>query len=94
MVACHCTFDVRQQLLVPVHHLLVVEQLKIDFDHLLQGLEAPLALLAVLQVQHLLERCERRLRLVVLQCFAVVVLILQVDIRLRIAVLGILLRSS
>jgi hypothetical protein len=48
-------FDVCEQLLVSEHHLLEVAEPEVDLDHLLEGLEAPLPLLPVLQVQDPLE---------------------------------------
>ena len=41
-------------------------QSEIDFDHLLQRLEAPIALLAGLQVEHLLEADQRVVRIIFL----------------------------
>ena len=55
-------FDVGEQLLVSEHHLLEVAEPEVDLDHLLEGLEAPLPLLPVLQVQDPLEAVQCSLR--------------------------------
>lgn len=93
MIPGDSALDVGEQLLVPEHHLLVVEQFEVDFDHLLQCLETPFALLAVLQVEHLLKGLQGSQRFVLLQRFTVVVLVLQIHVRLRVAVLGVFLWS-
>lgn len=69
-------------------------QFEVDLDHLLQGLESPLSLLVILQVQHLLERLQGIVRGLLLERLTVVVLVLQVHIRLGVAVLGIFLKKK
>lgn len=94
MIACHSALNVCQQLLVSIHHLEIVWKLKVDLDHLFERFEAPLAFVVALEIQHLLEWHQCILRWVLLQCFAVVVLILEIDVRLGVAVLGILLKNK
>lgn len=94
MVPCHGALDVGEQLLVAAHHLFVVGQLEVYLDHLFERLEAPLALLPILQVEHLLETVECRFRFILLERLAVVVLVLQVHVRLRVAVLRVDLQDG
>jgi hypothetical protein len=54
-------FDIGEQLLVSDHHFLKVVEAEIYLDHLLEGLEAPLPLLAILQVQDPLEAVQSSL---------------------------------
>lgn len=91
MIPRNRTFDISEQLFVAHHHLGVVQQLEIDFDHLLERLEAPFALLAIFQVEHLLKRLECGQRFILFQRLAVVILIFQIDVWLRIAVFRVFL---
>uniref|UniRef100_A0A1I8GPP9 RNA polymerase beta subunit n=1 Tax=Macrostomum lignano TaxID=282301 RepID=A0A1I8GPP9_9PLAT len=80
VVAGHSLFDVRQQLFVQPHHLVEPAEPEVDLHHLLERLEAPVALLCALQVEHLLVLLERQLRILVLQSLGVVVLVLQLHV--------------
>lgn len=94
VIPCDGALDISEQLFVSEHHLLVVEQFEVDLDHLLERLEAPFALFAILQIEDFLEGLQSCKRLLFLQGFAVVVLVLQIDVRLRVAVLGVFLKMD
>jgi hypothetical protein len=72
----------------------MTNQFEVNFDHLFECFETPLPLLARLQVQHPLKALQRALRVVLFECLRVVVLVLEVYVRLGIAVLRVLLKIS
>ena len=57
----YCSLDVCEELFISSHHFIIVIQPEVYLDHLLQGLEPPLTLLTVLQVQNTLETLQSSL---------------------------------